>query len=79
MSTLQPKKDSCFVELDFELTPKDYEDRCILIRKDEGRRIYVIQNWMRDRDAVEFLGLWEDLHKPNFNRVQFDAFKNEVA
>jgi len=40
---------------------------------------YVVQNWMRNRDTVEFLGLWEELHNPSFNRVQFDAFKNEVA
>lgn len=38
---------------------------------------YAIQNWMRNRNTIEFLGLWESLHNPNFNRVQFDAFRNE--
>ena len=38
---------------------------------------YAIQNWMRNRNTIEFLGLWECLHNPNFNRVQFDAFKTE--
>ena len=27
----------------------------------------VIQNWMRNRDTVEFLGLWKTLHNPDFN------------
>lgn len=28
-----------------------------------------IQNWMRSRDVIEFLGLWETFHNPNFNEV----------
>ena len=40
---------------------------------------YVIQNWMRNRDTIEFLGLWEELHNPVFNRVQFDAVKSEAG
>ena len=33
----------------------------------------VIRNWMRGRDTLEFLGLWESLHNPNFKPVEFDA------
>ena len=40
---------------------------------------FAIQNWMRNRNTIEFLGLWETLHNPNFNRVQFDTFKNEAG
>ena len=36
--------------------------------------LFAIQNWMRNRNTIEFLGLWETLHNPNFNRVQFDTF-----
>ena len=32
---------------------------------------------MRNRNTIEFLGLWESLHNPNFNRVQFDTFRTE--
>lgn len=38
---------------------------------------FVIQNWMRTRPSVEFLGLWEVLNNPEFNRVEFDTVKNE--
>lgn len=40
---------------------------------------FAIQNWMRNRNTIEFLGLWESLHNPAFNRVQFDTFKNEAG
>ena len=38
---------------------------------------FVIQNWMRNRNTLEFIGLWETLNNSNFNRVQFDTFRNE--
>lgn len=38
---------------------------------------FVIQNWMRTRFTVEFLGIWEQLNNPGFNRVEFEAVKNE--
>lgn len=40
---------------------------------------FVIQNWMRNRNTVEFLAVWEELHNPNFNRVQFEAVRNEAG
>ena len=38
---------------------------------------YVIQNWMKTRYTIEFLGLWELINNEKFNRVEFDTFKNE--
>ena len=40
---------------------------------------FVIQNWMRNRNTLEFIGLWEALNNTNFNRVQFDTFRNEAG
>ena len=40
---------------------------------------FVIQNWMRNRNTIEFLGVWETLHNPGFNRVQFDTVKTEAG
>ena len=39
----------------------------------------VIQNWMRGKDTIEFLGLWESLHNPDFKGVEFEAFKNQAG
>lgn len=38
---------------------------------------FIIQNWMRTRSTVEFLGIWEFLNNPGFNRVDFEAVKSE--
>ncbi|MDO6825850.1 KilA-N domain-containing protein [Mesomycoplasma ovipneumoniae] len=40
---------------------------------------FVIQNWMRNRNTLEFIGLWEILNNKNFNRVQFDTFKMDAG
>jgi hypothetical protein len=32
---------------------------------------------MRNRSTIEFIGLWEQLHNPDFNSIEFDGFKNE--
>jgi len=40
---------------------------------------FAIQNWMKTRYTVDFLGIWEQIHNENFNRVEFDTFKNEAG
>ena len=39
----------------------------------------VVRNWMRSKMTVAFLGLWEQLHNPNFNMAEFDQFRNEAG
>ena len=38
-----------------------------------------IQNWMKTRSSIEFLGFWEQINNPNFKRIEFDTFKNEAG
>ncbi len=40
---------------------------------------YVIQNWMRTRSTVRFLGLWERFHNPDFNCLEFEAIEQEAG
>jgi hypothetical protein len=40
---------------------------------------YVVQNWMKTKFSIEFLGIWEKMHNSNFNRVEFGAFKNQAG
>ena len=47
--------------------------------QDEDNPRYIIQNWMRNRNTIDYLGLWEELNNPNFNRVDFDAVKTEAG
>ena len=39
----------------------------------------VVKNWLRVRDTVEFLGLWETIHNSNFKGVKFDSFRKEAG
>lgn len=39
----------------------------------------IINNWMRSRDTIEFIGLWEKLNNPNFKPIEFDRFRNEAG
>ena len=39
----------------------------------------VIKNWMRRKDTIEFLGLWESLNNTNFNSVEFDRIQSEAG
>ena len=39
----------------------------------------IINNWMRNRATIEFLGLWEKLSNPNFKPIEFERFKNEAG
>ena len=39
----------------------------------------MIQNWMRRIDTIQYLGLWEQLNNPDFNRVEFDTFRSEAG
>jgi hypothetical protein len=47
--------------------------------RDAERTNYIIQNWMRTRNAIEFCGLWEQMNNPDFKSIEFDAFKNEAG
>lgn len=38
-----------------------------------------IGNWMRNRNTIEFLGLWETLYNPNFKPLEFEGFKKEAG
>ena len=39
----------------------------------------VVKNWLRLKDTIEFLGLWEQLNNPNFKGVEFDSFRNAAG
>lgn len=47
--------------------------------KDIQRTNYIIQNWMRARNTIEYIGVWEQLHNPTFNSIEFDAFRNQAG
>ena len=62
----------------FNRKEEDYISLTDIARyKDSERSDYVLQNWIRNRSTIEFLGLWEKINNPNFKPIEFDGFKNE--
>ncbi len=45
--------------------------------RDSERTNYIIQDWMRTKSTIEFMGLWEKMHNPDFNVTEFRNIKNE--
>ncbi|HNT26890.1 MAG TPA: KilA-N domain-containing protein [bacterium] len=39
----------------------------------------LIRNWLRNRNTIEFLGIWERLNNPAFNPVEFDGFRKQAG
>ena len=38
----------------------------------------VISNWLRNRNTIEYLGLWEQMNNPSFNPLEFEEFKKQM-
>ena len=47
--------------------------------KEPDRADQIIQNWMRNRNTVEFLGVWERLNNPGFNPLEFEGFRSRAG
>lgn len=39
----------------------------------------VVKNWLRNKETISFMGVWEELNNDNFKVVEFDQFKNEAG
>ena len=79
------KKDTIHAKgIDISIYTADFQNEFISLTdiakyRNEDDPRFVIQNWMRNRNTIEFLGVWEELHNPDFNRVQFEAVKTEAG
>jgi len=64
------------------LSVKDEDYICltdIARYKDPERTDYIILNWLRNRNTIEFLGIWEHLNNPGFNPIEFDGIKKHAG
>ena len=77
------KKDQIFAKgLAIQIYTEDFKNDYISLTdiaryKNAEEPKDVVKNWLRIRDTIEFLGLWEVIHNPDFKGVEFDSFKNE--
>ena len=69
--------------IDIGIYTQDFENEFIsltdIARYKSDDPTAVIQNWMRNRDVIEFLGLWERLHNPDFNPLEFEGFRKQAG
>ena len=42
--------------------------------KNPDNAFIIVANWMRNHSTISFLGLWEQIHNPNFKPIEFDRF-----
>lgn len=47
--------------------------------RDTDRTDDLVRNWIRNRNTVEFLGIWEQIHNPGFKPVEFDGFRKQAG
>jgi len=47
--------------------------------KDKERTDYIIFNWLRNRNTIEFMGLWEKINNSDFNPIEFDGIRNKAG
>ncbi len=64
----------------FQHNESDYISLTDIARyKDIERTDYIIQNWMRNRDTIEFMGIWEQINNPNFKPIEFDGLRKDAG
>ena len=39
----------------------------------------ILYNWLRNRNTIEFLGIWEQIYNPDFKPIEFDRFKSQAG
>ena len=49
------------------------------VKENQARSADIIKNWLRTRYTLEFIGVWEQIHNPNFKVVEFDHFKSSTG
>ena len=47
--------------------------------KDADHTDDIIKNWLRNRNTIELLGFWEQMHNTGFKPVEFDGFKKQAG
>ena len=68
---------------DTEITVVTYDEKDYISLTDMVRNIEnglaLIEKWLRNKNTIEFLGIWEEMYNPNFNSPDFEGIKNEAG
>ena len=56
---------------------EDYISLTDMLKSKDGD--FFISDWLRNRNTIEFLGIWEEIHNPNFNYGEFAIIKSQAG
>ncbi len=61
----------------FNMDNEDYISLIDMLKSKDGD--FFISDWLRNRNTIEFLGIWEELHNPKFNYGEFATIKSQAG
>ena len=62
----------------FDYDEKDFISLTDMIKNIENG-LALIEKWLRNKNTIEFLGIWEEINNPSFNSTEFEGIKNEAG
>jgi len=62
-----------------KINDTDYISLTDIARFKSSETDKVIENWIRNRVTIEYLGLWETLNNPDFKLLEFEEFRKEAV
>ena len=57
---------------------KDYISLTDMVKNIENG-LALIEKWLRNKNTIEFIGIWEELYNPSFNSPEFEGIKNQAG
>ena len=60
-----------------KIDDEDYISITDMLKSKDGD--FFVSDWLRNRNTIEFLGIWEEIHNPNFNYGEFAIIKSQAG
>ena len=60
----------------FKINNEDYISITDMLKSKDGN--FFVTDWLRNRNTIEFLGIWEEIHNHNFNYGEFATIKSQA-
>ena len=61
----------------FKIDEEDYISITDMLKSKDGA--FFVSDWLRNRNTIEFLGIWEEIHNPDFNYGEFAIIKSQTG
>ena len=61
----------------FKIDDEDYISITDMLKSKDGD--FFVSDWLRNRNTIEFLGIWEEIHNPSFNYGEFAIIKSQAG